>query len=69
MRKPLTRGVPIDNTLKEIETLHNQLSKFDANPSVRQLQDVEICVIDDGTTRSLGVRIGGTLYGVTLTEL
>jgi len=68
MRK-LTRGVPIDNTLREIETRHNQLSKYGSSPSVKQLQDAEICAIDDGTTVSLGLRVGGKLYKVDLTEV
>lgn len=63
MRK-LTRGVPIDNTLREIETRHNQLKKFSNSPNVKQLQDAEVFLIDDGTTRYLAVRSGGSVFKV-----
>jgi DeoR/GlpR family transcriptional regulator of sugar metabolism len=63
MRK-LTRGVPIDNTLREIETRHNQLKVFPSTPAVRQLQDGEIFFIDDGTTRYLAIRSGSSIRKV-----
>lgn len=64
MRKPLTRGVTTDVTLREIETRHNQLSRYDSTPSVKQLQDAEVFLIDDGTTRYLAVRSGDTIFKV-----
>jgi len=38
-------------------------------PSVKQLRNTELVVIDDGSTRKLAIRIDGTLYGVTITAL
>jgi hypothetical protein len=69
MRKPLTRGVPVDSTLTEIEKRHNQLSKYGTTPDIKQLQDVEVFAIDDGTTVSIGMRLGGKIYKVDLTEV
>jgi len=45
------------------------LKRHKAVPSVKQLRNTELVVIDDGSTRRLAVRIDGTLYGVTITEL
>ena len=43
--------------------------RYASAPSVKQLRNTEVVVIDDGTTRQLGVRIDGVLYGVTVTAL
>ena len=67
MRKPLTRGAVIDTTRREIETRHNELSKYESTPDVKLLQDAEVFLIDDGTTRYLAVRSGGSIYKVEVT--
>ncbi len=43
--------------------------RFRSTPAVKQLHNTELLVIDDGTTRKLGVRIDGEVYGVTIDAL
>lgn len=68
MRK-LTRGLPMDETLREIEIRHNQLSRYSATPNIKQLQDAELCLIEANGTVSLGLRTQGAIYKVDLTEV
>ena len=69
MKHSMTRGVSIDRTLDEIEKYHNQLKKYGDTPDIRQLKDYELCVIDDGSSVSLGLRGKNKLYRVELTEV
>ena len=65
----LSKNVTLDVTIDEID-LHKadkQLRVFSSTPGVKLLQDREQCLIDDGTTISLGVRVGNTVRTVVLT--
>lgn len=69
--KPLDKDPDDARRVQEIETNFQPKSmrKFDANPNARQLSDGELVVVDDGTDRTLVIRIGGTLYNVSLTAI
>jgi len=69
MKHSMTRGVSIDRTLDEIEKYHNQLKKYGDTPDIRQLNDIELCTVNDGTNVYLALRDGGKLYRVQLTEV
>jgi len=46
------------------------MRRYSRTPSVKQLRNTELVVIDDGTAQpKLGVRIDGVLYGVDITAL
>lgn len=65
----LSKNVSMDVTIDEID-LHKadkQLRVFSSTPSVKLLQDREQCLIDDGTTVYLGIRVGNVMRTVQLT--
>jgi len=45
------------------------MRKYKSTPSIKQMRNTELVVIDDGGTRQLAVRIDGVLYSVEVTEL
>lgn len=42
--------------------------RYTSKPSIKQLQNVEVFVADDGSTRRLAVRLDGDLYWVELSK-
>jgi hypothetical protein len=54
--------------VQEIEDkfLPKSLRVFSATPDVKQLKDRQPFIIDDGTTVSLGVRIGNSIKTIAL---
>lgn len=57
--------------VREIEDLFQSksLDKYETTPDVKLLHDVQLCLIDDGTTVSLALRNGDTMYKIDLTAI
>ena len=69
--RPLSRTTSDSRRTDELDRYKQDRAhrKFDAVPAVDLLLDLEDCVVVNGGTVKLTVRIGGDLYEVELTKV
>lgn len=70
-RKDPDRDPDDARRVDEIESNYQPKShlKFTGTPDSKQVKEGELFMIDDGTTRSLGIKIANVLYKVDLTAI
>lgn len=67
----LSRHVTDDQRCEEIQKFFQsrQFRRFDSRPDKMQLQDREVCVVDDGSTVELLLRLGADLWTFSGTKV